>query len=46
MTTSPAYEWRQCDEHPWYGVSVMVIGESAMCVPPLDGTPNHWVTVR
>jgi hypothetical protein len=36
-----AYEWRECPDHPWYGVSVMVTGEHAVCVPPLDGTPTH-----
>lgn len=39
----PVYEWRECPVHPWYGVSVQVTEAGAMCVPPLDGAPNHSV---
>jgi hypothetical protein len=43
-TSSPAatFEWRRCDLHPWYGVSVILTDDAApLCVPPLDGTPVH-----
>ena len=42
-SSGPTFTWAECDVHPWYGVSVMVTGGQAMCVPPLDGTPNHYV---
>ncbi len=44
MNTGASFEWRECPQHPWYGVSVMVTGAQAVCVPPLDG-PNHMVSV-
>ena len=41
----PTFVWRECPKHPWYGVSVIETGDMAMCVPPLDGTANHYLPV-
>ena len=41
----PTFEWRQCPDHPWLGVSVAVAGGSALCIRPLDG-PNHLVEIQ
>jgi hypothetical protein len=40
-TGDHAFLWVECPDHPWYGVSVMVTRDNAVCVPPLDGTPSH-----
>ena len=40
-----AFVWRECPQHPWYGVSVIETSEVAVCAPPLDGTPNHHLPV-
>lgn len=40
---SRTFVWSECPRHPWYGVSVVETGGVAMCVPPLDGTPNHYI---
>lgn len=37
------FSWRICPRHPWYGVSIIDTPAGPLCVPPLDGTPNHWV---
>lgn len=45
ITESPAVtiEWQRCPLHPWYGVSVVFTDDApALCIPPCDGTPNHW----
>jgi hypothetical protein len=40
-----AFEWRQCPDHPFLGVSVAVAAAGAVCIRPLDG-PNHPVDIR
>lgn len=41
--TAMTFAWRQCDRHPWYGVSVIVTAEAS---PGCIGLPNairgHW----
>lgn len=37
-----SFEWRQCPRHVWFGVSVLVTSDHAVCVPP-NGEPNHRI---
>lgn len=45
MPPTRAFEWRRCPKHPWFGVSVLVVGPLAACVPP-DESPMHPVELE